>query len=90
MFNNTIRYNIQYGKYTATQAEVEQAAQAAQIHEKIVNFVDGYDTKVGERGYVSFDAFLYFGDCFAKHLIYCRLRLRYGFSEAFVTMMRLR
>ncbi|TPX50403.1 hypothetical protein SeLEV6574_g00910 [Synchytrium endobioticum] len=50
LFNNTIRYNIQYGRYTSTQEEVERAADAAQIHDKIVNLVDGYDTRVGERG----------------------------------------
>ncbi|TPX30291.1 hypothetical protein SmJEL517_g06109 [Synchytrium microbalum] len=50
LFNNTIKYNIEYGRPTASEAEVEQAAQAAQIHEKIQGFVDGYNTKVGERG----------------------------------------
>ena len=50
LFNDTIRYNIAYGREGATQAEVEAAAQAAQIHEFIVSLPEGYDTKVGERG----------------------------------------
>jgi ABC-type transport system involved in Fe-S cluster assembly fused permease/ATPase subunit len=50
LFNETIHYNIQYGKVTATDGQVEQAAQAAQIHDKILGFPDGYETRVGERG----------------------------------------
>ncbi|RKP08058.1 P-loop containing nucleoside triphosphate hydrolase protein [Thamnocephalis sphaerospora] len=50
LFNDTIRYNIRYGKVTASDSEVEMAAEAAQIHDKILGFPDGYDTKVGERG----------------------------------------
>ncbi|GES92098.1 ATP-binding cassette sub-family B member 6, mitochondrial [Rhizophagus clarus] len=50
LFNDTIRYNIRYGKIGATDKEVEEAAEAAQIHDKILGFPDGYDTKVGERG----------------------------------------
>jgi ATP-binding cassette subfamily B (MDR/TAP) protein 6 len=41
LFNDTIRYNIRYGKVSATDEEVELAAQAAQIHEKILNFPEG-------------------------------------------------
>lgn len=50
LFNNTIAYNIGYGKFGASQGELEYAAQAAQMHERIVSFPNGYDTVVGERG----------------------------------------
>ena len=50
LFNDTIRYNIAYGRDGATQADVEEAARAAQIHEFITSLPEGYDTKVGERG----------------------------------------
>ena len=50
LFNDTIYYNILYGRPDATREEVEQAARAAHIHERIVAFPDGYETEVGERG----------------------------------------
>jgi len=50
LFNDTIFYNILYGRTDATREEVEAAARAAHIHEFIVNMPDGYDTEVGERG----------------------------------------
>ncbi len=50
LFNDSIFYNIAYGKDNATSAEVEKAARAAQIHDFIVSLPDGYDTTVGERG----------------------------------------
>ncbi|TPX37565.1 hypothetical protein SmJEL517_g00459 [Synchytrium microbalum] len=51
LFNNTIRYNVRYSRQDATDVELEDAAKAAQIHEKIrTSFPDGYETKVGERG----------------------------------------
>ncbi|WP_170605134.1 ABCB family ABC transporter ATP-binding protein/permease [Ruegeria arenilitoris] len=50
LFNDTIRYNIAYGRDGASQADVEAAAKAAQIHEFIEGLPQGYDTKVGERG----------------------------------------
>lgn len=50
LFNDTIRNNIRYGRVSATDEEVEQAAVAADIHERILSFRDGYDTQVGERG----------------------------------------
>ncbi|MEO0632882.1 MAG: ABC transporter ATP-binding protein/permease [Pseudomonadota bacterium] len=50
LFNDTIRYNIAYGKDDATEAEVIAAAQAAQIHDFILGLPEGYDTPVGERG----------------------------------------
>ena len=50
LFNDTIGYNIAYGKDGATQAEVEAAARGAAIHDFIVSLPDGYDTRVGERG----------------------------------------
>lgn len=50
LFNDTIRYNIGYGREGATQDEIETAAKAAQIHDFIEGLPDGYDTAVGERG----------------------------------------
>jgi ATP-binding cassette subfamily B protein len=50
LFNDTVGYNIAYGREGATQADVEEAARAAQIHEFIQALPDGYDTQVGERG----------------------------------------
>ena len=50
LFNDTIKYNIKYGKMTATDEEVEDAAKLADIHETIMDFPAGYSTLVGERG----------------------------------------
>ena len=50
LFNDTVAYNIAYGRPGATQAEVEAAAQSAHIHDFIANTPKGYDTMVGERG----------------------------------------
>ena len=50
LFNDTIYYNIAYGRPGATPAEVERAARLARIHEFIVSTPDGYQTVVGERG----------------------------------------
>ncbi|MWD29858.1 ATP-binding cassette domain-containing protein [Aquicoccus sp. SCR17] len=50
LFNDTIRYNIAYGRDGATQEEIEAAARAAQIHDFIASLPEGYDTQVGERG----------------------------------------
>jgi len=50
LFNDTIFYNIQYGRPTAPREEVIAAAQAAHIHDFIERLPDGYDTRVGERG----------------------------------------
>uniref|UniRef100_A0A3Q3BAY9 ATP-binding cassette sub-family B member 6 n=1 Tax=Kryptolebias marmoratus TaxID=37003 RepID=A0A3Q3BAY9_KRYMA len=50
LFNDIIRENIRYGRNTATDQEVEDAATAADIHDKITSFPEGYDTQVGERG----------------------------------------
>jgi ATP-binding cassette subfamily B protein len=50
LFNDTIYYNILYGRPSATRDEVEQAARAAHIHELIVSLPDGYQSEVGERG----------------------------------------
>ena len=50
LFNDTIRYNIKYGRITASDEQVEEAARMADIHNSILNFPDGYDTVVGERG----------------------------------------
>jgi len=50
LFNDTVEYNIAYGRPGATRAEVEGAAQAAHIHNFISATPKGYDTMVGERG----------------------------------------
>ena len=50
LFNDTIFYNIAYGRPDATREEVEAAARAARLHEFIAALPDGYDTAVGERG----------------------------------------
>ena len=50
LFNDTVAYNIAYGRPDATQSEVEAAAQAARIHDFIASTPKGYDTVVGERG----------------------------------------
>lgn len=50
LFNNTIFYNIEYAKIGASADAVYESARAADIHDRIQGFPDGYDTKVGERG----------------------------------------
>ena len=50
LFNDTVYYNIAYGRPGATPAEVEEAARMAQLHDFIVSMPDGYQTMVGERG----------------------------------------
>ena len=51
LFHATIRDNIAFGRPDATQDQVEAAARAANIHDRIMEFEAGYDTVVGERGY---------------------------------------
>lgn len=50
LFNDTIYYNIAYGRDGATKEEVEKAARDAQIHDFILSLPEGYETPVGERG----------------------------------------
>ena len=50
LFNDTIYYNIAYGRANATWGQIEQAAKAAQIHDFVQSLPNGYYTKVGERG----------------------------------------
>ena len=50
LFNDTIRYNIRYGRWDASDAEVEEAARQAQIDDVIHRSPKGYETEVGERG----------------------------------------
>ena len=50
LFNDTIYYNIAYGRDEATRAQIEQAAKASQIHEFVQSLPKGYNTMVGERG----------------------------------------
>jgi ATP-binding cassette subfamily B protein len=51
LFHASIRDNLRYARPDATEEEIETAARAAQIHDRIVEFDDGYDTLVGERGF---------------------------------------
>ena len=51
LFHSTIRENLLYARPDATQEEMEAAARAAAIHERIMELPEGYDTVVGERGY---------------------------------------
>jgi ATP-binding cassette, subfamily B, bacterial len=51
LFHDTILANIRYGRPAASMAQIEGAARAAYIHDRIMEFPDGYDTLVGERGY---------------------------------------
>ncbi len=50
LFNDTIRYNIAYGRPDASQDEIETAARLAQVHDFVLRLPQGYDTRVGERG----------------------------------------
>jgi ATP-binding cassette subfamily B protein len=50
LFNDTIRYNIAYGRPGASQEEIEDAARVAQVHDFVQRLPDGYATRVGERG----------------------------------------
>ncbi|XP_067426190.1 ATP-binding cassette sub-family B member 6 [Emydura macquarii macquarii] len=50
LFNDSICNNVRYGRSTASDEEVRQAARAADIHERILSFPEGYETQVGERG----------------------------------------
>lgn len=50
LFNDTVRYNIRYGRPEASDAEVEEAAKLARIHEFVERLPDGYRSMVGERG----------------------------------------
>jgi ATP-binding cassette, subfamily B, bacterial len=51
LFHTTVRRNLQYGRPDATQEELEAAARAANIHDRVAELPEGYDTVVGERGY---------------------------------------
>lgn len=50
LFNDTVRYNIAYGRDGATEGDIIAAAKAAKIHDFIMSLPEGYETKVGERG----------------------------------------
>ena len=50
MFNESIMYNLKYANQSATENQIFQACKDASIHDRILDFPDGYDTKVGERG----------------------------------------
>ncbi len=51
LFNETILYNIRYGRWDATEEEIEEAARKARAHDFIADFPDGYRTKVGPNGF---------------------------------------
>lgn len=50
LFDDTIMNNIRYARLSATDEEVHEACKAAAVHEKILTFPDGYNSKVGTRG----------------------------------------
>jgi ATP-binding cassette subfamily B (MDR/TAP) protein 6 len=50
LFNNSIKYNIQYGRVSASDDDIVEAAKNSDIHDSILNFPEVYETKVGERG----------------------------------------
>ncbi|EFR00290.1 heavy metal tolerance protein [Nannizzia gypsea CBS 118893] len=50
LFNDTVLYNLLYARPEATMEQVYEACRAASIHDRIMSFPDGYETKVGERG----------------------------------------
>ncbi|KAG5470724.1 hypothetical protein LSCM1_01970 [Leishmania martiniquensis] len=50
LFNESVRYNIRYGRMDATDSDVEAAARAASLHDTVMRMSEGYDTSVGERG----------------------------------------
>lgn len=50
LFNNTIKYNIQYGRVSAPESDIISAARSADVHERILSFPNQYETEVGERG----------------------------------------
>ncbi|KAI1085685.1 hypothetical protein F5B20DRAFT_12784 [Whalleya microplaca] len=50
LFNDTLMYNLRYANQNATDEDIMAACQAASIHDRIMSFPDGYNTKVGERG----------------------------------------
>ena len=50
LFHDTIFYNLQYGKLSATKEEVLEAARMAEIHDSVMGFPHQYNTQVGERG----------------------------------------
>jgi len=50
LFNDSIRYNIRYGRVDASDEEIEAAAKLAQIHDFVISLPDGYNAAVGERG----------------------------------------
>ena len=54
LFNDTIGYNIAYGRSGASRKEIINAAKSAKIHDFIISLKDGYDTTVGERGLKTF------------------------------------
>lgn len=51
LFNDTVRVNIAYGNLEASMAEIESAAQKAFAHQFIMNMPDGYNTRIGDRGF---------------------------------------
>ncbi|ROT42819.1 heavy metal tolerance protein [Sodiomyces alkalinus F11] len=50
LFNETLMYNLRYANPAATDEEVHEACRTASIHDRIMSFPDGYNTKVGDRG----------------------------------------
>ena len=50
LFNDTIEFNVRYGRIDCTEQEMIAAAKRARIHDTVAKFPDGYQTRVGERG----------------------------------------
>lgn len=50
LFHNTIFYNIHYGNFNKSREDVERAADMANLHDSIMDWPEGYNTQVGERG----------------------------------------
>lgn len=50
LYHDTIMNNVRYARLGATDEEVHEACKAAAVHDKILSFPDGYNSKIGERG----------------------------------------
>jgi ABC-type multidrug transport system fused ATPase/permease subunit len=81
LFNDTVRYNIEYGKPGSTKEDIEAAAKAARLHEAILSMPDGYETQVGERGLKLSGGEKQRLALARAFLKVCILRLRRGYSR---------
>lgn len=87
LFNNTIKYNIKYGRLNATDADVIEAAKGADIHDKILTFPDAYDTQVCIEFFVLFGCGVCLGKfskvkcCFIIMLDFFYIIIKYSETE---------